>query len=167
MEKAIQPHLIICDTCQSLERLKNDLPPKGCSISLFGKFHFKFKFIMKIISDEVDKTEFEAALDLISNWHPLLPPPFILVTVSKLRRILPAILSSDILFGTILLDEMDSPFRQGALGAGYRLLQRSKCFMFMIEGKQRIEDVQKYIYPRKMLVKIGIGYICLLKRGAF
>ena len=54
---------------------------------------------------------------------------------------------------------MDPPFRQGALGAGYRLLQRSKCFMFMIEGKQKITDVEQYIYPRKMLANIGIGSV--------
>ena len=47
IEKAIQPHLIICDTCQSLESFKNNLSPKGCSISLFGKFHFKIQYLIK------------------------------------------------------------------------------------------------------------------------
>ena len=37
IEKDVQPHLIICDTSQSLESFKNKLPPKGCSVSLFGK----------------------------------------------------------------------------------------------------------------------------------
>ena len=37
IEKDVQPHLIICDTYQSLESFKNKLPPNGCSVSLFGK----------------------------------------------------------------------------------------------------------------------------------
>ena len=99
------------------------------------------------------RTEFDAALDLLVNWHPLLPPPIVLVTVNKLRRMLPAFLSSGISFNTILVGQMDDPFRQSALGAIYRLLPRAKCFLFMIgEDGPRIDQ---YINPRQMMSVIG------------
>ena len=104
------------------------------------------------------RTEFDAALDLLVNWHPLLPPPIVLVTVNKLRRMLPAFLSSGISFNTILVGQMDDPFRNSALGAVYRLLPRAKCFLFMIgEGGARIDQ---YINPRQMMSVIGkVDYI--------
>ena len=103
--------------------------------------------------DEVAKTEFDAALDLLVNWHPLLPAPFVLVTVNKLRRMLPAFLSSGISFNTILVDQMETPFRSSALGAVYRLLPRAKCFLFMIGGDG--PGINQYIYPRQMMAMIG------------
>ena len=106
------------------------------------------------------RTEFDAALDLLVNWHPLLPPPIVLVTVNKLRRMLPAFLSSGISFNTILVGQMDDPFRNSALGAVYRLLPRAKCFLFMIgEGGARIDQ---YINPRQMMSVIGkVDYIMM------
>ena len=121
----------------------------------------KIEYAITIIfKDEVARTEFDAALDLLVNWHPLLPPPIVLITVNKLRRMLPAFLSSGISFNTILVGQMDDPFRNSALGAVYRLLPRAKCFLFMIgEGGARIDQ---YINPRQMMSVIGkVDYIMM------
>jgi len=135
-------HLMVCETHDDLVALRNRLPKNSCSISLFEKVKVK---------------QTDAALEMLANWHPLLPPPIMLITVKTLTTILPKIIKLGILFNTLLLHLMSESMRCNAVSCIEQLLPRSKCFLFITQGYDKLNTIDsntnysRYIYPRQML----------------
>ena len=113
------------------------------------------------IKEKVKAKQTEAAVEMLANWHPLLPPPIMLITVKTLTLVLPKIINAGILFNTMLLHLMSESMRNNAISCIEQLLPRSKCFLFITQGYDKLNTIQdnnnynRYIYPRQMLAFKG------------
>ena len=124
---------------------------------LVSSVYFRYS---KINSDSVKEPETEAALDLLANWHPLLPAPVVLITICQLQKSVEKITEKDILFNTILIDNLEpEEFKIKLQSTLKQLLPRTKCLPFIIQLSNRKTKqpwLQKIIGPQALFT-LGKG----------